>query len=147
MGVATASRIVSVTPAVAERCWYDTDGWPAWVEGLEEVCEVDAAWPESGATVVWQSAPAGRGRVTEHVLAHAPGEGQTVVVSDRSISGRQLVAFAPAAGGAEVALRLEYDIRAASLITPLVDVLFIRRAMTASLRHTLERFAVRCAAI
>lgn len=129
-----------MAPAEAERRWYDTGGWADWVEGLEEIVEVESGWPGAGA-VVWRSGPSGRGRVTERVIAFEPGAGQTVEVGDDAITGRQTVAFVSAGDGAEVTLALAYRIRGGSLITPLVDALFVRRSMTASLRHTLERFS------
>jgi hypothetical protein len=146
MGIASVTRTVPVAPAVAERCWYDTDGWAAWVEGLEEIVAVKGDWPHAGSSVSWRSAPAGRGRVTERVVLFDPGGGHTADVQDDSIRGRQSVTFEPADAGVSITLRLQYDIRAASLITPLVDALFVRRAMKASLGHTLEQFAVHCLA-
>lgn len=129
----------------AELCWYDTSGWPSWVDGLERVEEVSEGWPAAGAGVAWRSGPAGRGRVSERVVAHEPLEGQTVAVSDDSIEGRQTVAFTPVDGTVEVCITLQYAIRDRSLFTPLVDVLFIRRAMEASLRATLHRFGAELA--
>jgi hypothetical protein len=41
-----------------------------------------------------------------------------------------------------VELSLAYKIRGRSPVTPLIDLLFIRRAMTASLEQTLSRFGV-----
>jgi hypothetical protein len=146
MGIASVTRTVPVAPAVAERCWYDTDGWPAWVEGLEEVVAVDGDWPHAGSSVTWLSSPAGRGRVTERVVLFDPAGGHSADVQDDSIRGRQTVTFEPTGGGVRITLRLQYDIRAASLITPLVDALFVRRAMKASLGHTLDHFAVQCLA-
>ena len=126
----------------AERCWYDTARWPHWVEGLGRIERVDAEWPAAGATVVWESGPAGRGRVTEHVLAHEPLRGQTLEVEDDSIRGRQSVTFMPADPGVEVALELEYELRRNSIPMRITDLLFIRRAMTDSLRITVGRFGV-----
>ena len=54
------------------RCWYDTGRWVAWVDGLDAVVSVDGDWPRVGATVSWQSGPAGRGRVTERVVGYEP---------------------------------------------------------------------------
>jgi hypothetical protein len=42
--------------------------------------------------------------------------------------------------GTEVRLELEYELKQANLLTPLVDLLFIRRALRDSLRRTLARF-------
>jgi polyketide cyclase/dehydrase/lipid transport protein len=127
----------------AEQCWYDTTRWPSWVDGLDRVVQTREPWPMVGGGVTWQSGPAGRGQVTETVVDHAPGLGQTVEVSDDSMTGRQAVSFAAVKEGVQVTLRLEYQVRRRSPLTPIVDTLFIRRAMAASLDRTLARFAVR----
>src|SRR6478672_93961 len=68
-------------------------------------------------------------------------DGSTTEVSDPSISGRQSVAFAPVPGGVEVELTLSYRLQRRSPVTPVVDMLFIRRAIASSLETTLARFA------
>src|SRR5437763_815073 len=77
----------------------------------------------------WQSGPAGRGRVTERVIAYEPLEGYTVEVEDDSITGEQSVSFEPADDGVEVGLALSYRIKRRSPLTPLIDALFVRRLM------------------
>jgi polyketide cyclase/dehydrase/lipid transport protein len=124
----------------AEAHWYDTGHWADWVDGLEQVVAVEDGWPQVGATVSWRSGPAGRGKVTERVLAHEPLRGQAVEVSDDSIRGEQTVAFTPEPPGVRVELSLAYEIRRRSPVTPVIDVFFIRRAMTVSLESTLSRF-------
>lgn len=126
----------------AERCWYDTAHWSHWIDGLDRVVSVEGDWPQLGATVTWQSGPAGRGRVVERVVAHEPLKGQTLAVEDVSIRGRQTVTFTPADPGVEVSLTLEYELVKRSLVSPLVDMLFIRRAMATSLHATVARFGV-----
>ena len=61
-----------------------------------------------GGEVIWESGPAGRGQVTETVVAYAPADGQTVEVTDDAITGRQTVTFAavPARGGGDAAPRV-----------------------------------------
>src|SRR5438874_59655 len=83
----------------AETCWYDVRRWPSWVDGMAQVDEVVGEWPNPGAVVHWESGPAGRGSVTEKVLEYEPLTGQTMLVEDDSISGRQRVAFAPSPDG------------------------------------------------
>jgi Polyketide cyclase / dehydrase and lipid transport len=129
----------------AETCWYDTHAWPSWIDGLDHVVDVHGPWPETGSSVVWQSGPAGRGRVTERVAIFEPLAGQTLTVSDDSIEGRQSVQFTPVDGSVEVTLTLEYEIRQRNLFTPLVDFLFIRRPMEMSLRATLAAFGAELA--
>ena len=127
----------------AERCWYDTSRWSSWVDGLDTVLETRDPWPLVGGGVTWQSGPAGRGRVTEAVVAYTPADGQTVQVSDDRVTGRQAVTFAAVPGGVEVTLALQYRISRSSPLTPVVDLLFVRRAMTQSLGRSLDRFGVR----
>jgi Polyketide cyclase / dehydrase and lipid transport len=143
---ARASETFDATVAEAESCWYDTTRWHLWVDGLDRVVEVDGAWPEAGATVTWQSGPAGRGTVVERVIAHEPLQGQALEVKDGSIRGRQSVAFAPSPPGVEVTLALEYELLRRSIVTPVVDLLFIKRAMAASLAQTVSRFGAELAA-
>jgi hypothetical protein len=126
----------------AESLWYDTGRWVAWVDGLDAVVSVDGDWPRVGATVVWQSGPAGRGRVTERVVEYEPLGGQTVDVKDDALTGRQSISFAPDEHAVEITLRLEYRVTKRSIVTPIVDLLFIRNAVRASLRATLARFGL-----
>jgi hypothetical protein len=137
---ARVARTFAASVPEAESLWYDTARWAQWVEGLEQVLGVEGDWPSTGATVSWRSGPAGRGHVTEHVVDHEPRQGQTLEVSDDSIHGRQRVAFSPEPPEVRVELSLAYQIRRRSPVTPLIDLLFIRRAMTASLEQTLSRF-------
>ncbi|MBV9004629.1 MAG: SRPBCC family protein [Solirubrobacterales bacterium] len=141
MRAVTVAVVLPGTVRDAERCWYNTARWPVWVDGLDRVVDVSEGWPEPGSTVSWESVPAGRGSVAERVVAREPLGGQTVEVRDDSIQGRQTVAFAPVVDGVEVRLTLEYEIIKRSLLTPLIDVLFVKRPMTTSLSTTLSRFA------
>jgi hypothetical protein len=129
----------------AEALWYETERWPRWIDGLRRVTDRDGDWPRAGARVTWESTPAGRGRVVERVTSYRPGDGQTLEVEDDSLRGHQRVAFRELAEGVLVELALEYELKARSLITPLVDLFFIRRAIAASLRSTLERFGAELA--
>jgi hypothetical protein len=126
----------------AESLWYDTGRWVAWVDGLDALVSVDGDWPRVGATVVWQSGPAGRGRVIERVVEYEPLDGQTVDVKDDALTGRQSIRFTPDEHAVEITLRLEYRVTKRSIVTPLVDLLFIRNAVRASLRATLARFGL-----
>jgi hypothetical protein len=139
----TSVRAAQVVPGSVhdvETLWYDTARWPSWVDGLTEIASVEGDWPGAGASVTWRSGPAGRGEVVERVVEHEPLSGQTIDVEDASIKGQQEVTFTPVDGGVEVELALRYEIRDRSIITPLLDVLFVRRAMIRSLRTTLAGF-------
>ena len=123
----------------AAAVWYDVERWPRWVAGLASVHSASEAWPEAG-QVRWESGPAGRGVVVERVVSFEPLVGQTVEVEDDSIRGRQTVAFVPLDGDVAVTLRFAYELKRRSPLLALVDLLFIRRAMTQSLEQTLSRF-------
>ena len=57
------------------------------------------------------------------------------------IDGTQTVTFDPGDDDVRVTLTLEYEIKDQNLLTPVVDLLFVRRAMAESLRRTLRKFA------
>jgi hypothetical protein len=133
------------TVHAAESCWLDAARWPEWVDGLERIVEVSADWPQLGAIVNWESGPAGRGSVRERVIAYEPLISQQLEVQDDSIQGRQSVAFAQTDGGVEVTLTLEYRITRRSVFMPVIDFLFVGRAMAASLITTLARFGAELA--
>jgi hypothetical protein len=140
MRVVTASETFPGSVHEAEKVWYDTDRWSSFIDGLEHIEEVSPNWPGVGAEVRWRSGPAGRGEVVERVLAYELLDGQELEVQDDSIRGRQRVTFVPEDEGVTVELSLSYELKRRSPLMALVDLLFIRRAMTTSLSSTLHRF-------
>jgi Polyketide cyclase / dehydrase and lipid transport len=138
----TVTQAYDASVHEAEACWYDTGRWPEWVDGAARVLSVDATWPEAGSSVLWESVPAGRGRVRESVLDYEPRAGMRAAVEDDSIVGTQRVAFSPAGEGVAVELSLEYRIKRRTPITPVIEWLFVRRPMTLSMTKTLEHFGV-----
>ena len=142
MGKARAQIDLPVQVSAAEALWYDTARWPVFVDGLGHVVKVEGDWPREGARVVWNSVPAGRGRVAEVVTSYEVRVGQTVQVEDEQITGTQIVTFAPLGGGrSRMALELTWKHKFPNAATPLVDLLFVRRAFTDALRRTLSRFS------
>ncbi len=146
MSVVRAASEFPGTVHEAESCWLDTSSWPAWVDGLERVVECSGDWPRPGSGVTWESGPAGRGRVREQVVSYEPLAGIGLHVHDGSIDATQRVSFSPTDDGVTVELTLDYTIRKRSLLTPLIDVLFIRGAMQRSIATTLTRFGAHLAA-
>jgi hypothetical protein len=118
----------------AETLWYDLSRRSSFVDGFAHVSRVDDGWPAAG-TLIWDSAPRGRGRVVEHVTWHEARVGQDAEVEDEKITGVQRVRFAPGA----VVLELRYALKDRN---PLLDLFFVRRAMRDSLQRTLARFAI-----
>jgi hypothetical protein len=151
MSTARAAVELTGTAADVERRWSDPAGWPAFVDGIERVVELDPAWPAPGARLVWESHPGGRGRVVEQVLSATPGAELVIAVEDPQLRGTQRLAFLPRAGGADggrrggsrvgVALELDYALVRRGPFMALADPLFVRRALRDSLRRTLQRLA------
>ena len=126
--------------AEVEELWYDRKRWASFVDGLKHVHAVEGDYPAAGARVVWDSFPGGRGRVIERVLAYEPRAGQELAVEDEKIRGNQRVRFTPLEDGVRIGLELDYELKDAGPLSPITDLLFIRRAQADSLRRTLLRF-------
>jgi hypothetical protein len=135
-----ATTIVPGRVADAEELWYDPHRWAAWVDGFGHVAKLEGDWPQAGARLLWDSRPNGRGRVAETVTSYEARIGQTLAVEDQRLTGHQRIAFEPEGEQVRLSLTLEYRLKARGPITPIVDVLFIRRALQASLQRTLARF-------
>jgi polyketide cyclase/dehydrase/lipid transport protein len=127
--------------AEAEELWYDATRWPSWIDGFHHVVSLDDTWPHVGARRVWDSKPGGRGRVVERVVSYEPRVGQTLQVEDERLEGTEEVAFQPDEENVTVALSIDYRLKYSNPLTPLVDVLYVRRQVGASLGRTLSRFA------
>jgi hypothetical protein len=138
---ARAEAEVPLTPEAALRLWTDVSRWSSFVEGFARLVELDPGWPAEGSRVIWESVPAGRGRVTEKVTGGDPGRFATLVFEDR-LAGRQTFRAIESEGGARVELSLEYTLTKYGPLGALADVIFIRRALRDSLRRTLTRFGV-----
>ena len=141
MGSTSAEVEVEGPISAAETLWYDLDRWPGFVDGFHHVVKADPDWPRAG-RLLWDSRPNGRGRVQERVVAYEVRSGQTVEVEDPRLSGTQSIAFEPAEDGrCRVKLTLDYELKQGGPFAPVVDSLFVRRAVRDALRRTLSRFA------
>jgi polyketide cyclase/dehydrase/lipid transport protein len=141
MGRVTARAQVVLTLESTVSLWTDPARWATFVEGFAAVVELDEEWPAEGARVVWQSIPAGRGRVTEKVLERSDRRIRTQLFEE-ALAGEHVAVFTPTPDGTLVELELDYRLSDDGPLRALADVLFIRRSLRDSLRRTLERFAV-----
>ena len=142
MRVARAQADLVLTPEAALRLWTDVDRWPSFVEGFARPVDRSPDWPHAGARLVWESSPAGRGRVTEKVVeAEGPDRFVTQVFEER-LHGVQTFRVVESEGGSRAELALEYELTKYGPLSAVADVIFIRRAIRDSLRRTLSRFAV-----
>jgi hypothetical protein len=138
----SAETEVALTPEAALRLWTDATRWATFVEGFARVIEQDPGWPEEGSRLVWESVPAGRGRVTEKVARGATADRFATQVFEERLMGLQTFRAAESAAGSRVELSLEYTLTKYGPLGGLADAIFIRRAVQDSLRRTLTRFAV-----
>jgi hypothetical protein len=141
--VPTVRATITVPAKVveAEELWYDPHRWAAWIDGFGHVAKLEGDWPHAGARLLWDSRPQGRGRVAETVTEYEARAGQTLDVEDARLRGTQRVEFEPQGDEVLVSLTLEYTLKERSPLTPVLDPLFIRRALRDSLRRTLTRFS------
>ena len=142
MSIARAEREVALTPEATLRLWTDTARWATFVEGFAHVAERDARWPAEGARLVWESVPAGRGRVTEKVVTAPASDRFATRIFEERLVGVQTLRVAESEGGSWVALSLEYTLTKYGPLSAVADAIFIRRALRDSLRRTLYRFGV-----
>jgi hypothetical protein len=133
-----ASVVVPGRAQEAESLWLDQVRWPAWIDGFAHVERVDGGWPRPGTTLRWISVPRGRGLVQELALGYEPARRIEGAVEDEQLRGTQRTLFAPGDADTRVTLELEYELKERAF--PLVDRLFVRRALQDSLRRTVTRF-------
>ena len=142
MRTAAAQAELVLTPEAALRLWTDVDRWSSFVEGFARTLERSPDWPGGGARLVWESTPAGRGRVTEKVAqAEGPDRFVTQVFEER-LHGTQTFRVVESEAGSHAELSLEYTLTKYGPLAAVADAIFIRRAIRDSLRRTLARFAV-----
>jgi hypothetical protein len=128
--VRAAARVPGTVEDV-RALWFDLSRWPSFVDGFATVVRVDPEWPGAG-ELVWDSTPHGRGRVIER----ADGS-----FEDARLEGVQTLAFEPDVDGVVVRLAFDYRIKDRTPVTPLLDLLFVRRAVRDALARTVKRFA------
>jgi hypothetical protein len=142
MRVARAERQVVLTPEATLRLWTDPARWATFVEGFAHVVERDDGWPAEDTRLVWESVPAGRGRVTEKVVTPPASDRFATRVFEERLIGLQTLRAVESEGGSWVELTLEYTLTKYGPLGAVADALFIGRAVRDSLRRTLFRFGV-----
>lgn len=145
MGVVSERVVVGLPPVHAFWLWCDTSRWPAFIEGFDHTLSLDSTWPQVGSKHVWQSVSGGRGRVTEQVTEQIPGERFVCQVAEQRLTAEQTLELTPEDERTLVRLELDYRLVHAGILGPLTDLLFVRRALSASLARTLRRYAIESA--
>jgi len=145
--VAEVSTELEVAAPVADawELYFDADRWRSWVDQFARVISSDG-YPDVGGTLVWESNPAGRGRVAERVLAHEDRRLHVVSFEDPTTTGTLEVRFEMVAAGddsdrtTKVEQKLTYELREGGALGRLTDKLFIRGQMRQSLLRSLGEF-------
>ena len=138
---ASASTIVPGRLAEAEDLWYDRHRWPSLVDGFGHVVKLEGELAGRRRAAAVAVAAQGRGRVQERVERLRGPPGQTLEVEDERCAARQRSRSRPLGDGTASRSLLEYELKEPGLAQPPRRRLFIRRALTDSLRRTLSRFA------
>lgn len=136
---------IVATPAEAEQLWCEPERWSTFVEGFGDLVSSEGCWPQPASIVVWDSTPHGRGRVRERVIEHQPGLLLESEISEQRLSGIRRVRFSgiedQGRPGVRVEVRLDYLLRGSRWQRLLVDWVFVRPALRASIARELEEVA------
>jgi uncharacterized protein YndB with AHSA1/START domain len=143
---------VEIAAPLAEvwQLYFDAARWGSWVDGFARL-SVSDGYPERGGTLVWESTPAGRGRVSERVLEHEPRRLHRISYSDPGSVGELETRFEMMPAGEEgrrtlVSQRQRYQLHDGGPLAALTDRLFIRSQMRGSLQRSLAGLRAEAAA-
>lgn len=141
MAEVEASVDVAAPLADVWDLYFDQARWPAWVDGFASVAASEG-YPERGGSLSWRSTAAGRGSVTEKVLAHEPRRIHRIAFADPAAEGELEVGFEMVPGGeadrrTRVIQRMSYRLTSAGPFGAITDRLFIRAQMRGSLERSL----------
>lgn len=140
MASVEAAREIEAPLAEVWKLYFDPARWASWVDGFASVVSSDG-YPETGGKLVWRSTPAGRGEVSERVLAHEPRSLHRITFEDPAAAGELEVRFEirPSETGrlTKVSQRLDYRLTSGGPLRGLTDLLFIRSQMRRSLERSL----------
>jgi uncharacterized membrane protein len=148
MGKVDQSIVIDAPLAEVWDFYFEPRTWPMWVDQFASVVSSDG-YPEVGGTLRWKSVAAGRGEVTEKVLAHEPRTLHRVSFQDPESEGELETRFAiepgEGTGSTRVDQRLEYAITKGGTLTLLTDIFFVRSQMRGSLQRSLGRLRLEVA--
>jgi uncharacterized protein YndB with AHSA1/START domain len=141
--MAEVSAEVEVAAPLADvwALYFDPDRWPSWVDGFARVAAADG-YPEAGGTLRWESTAAGRGSVSERVLAHQPRSLHRISYTDPGSEGELETRFEMVPAGDEqrrtlVTQTLRYRLTGGGPLRAITDRLFIRPQMRRSVERSL----------
>lgn len=134
------SILVEASLAETWDHFFDQRGWRAWVEGFDVVLASEGDYPQSGGTLRWRSAPAGRGEVLERVIGHEHRRCHRIAFEDPTMAGELETRFAIEGHATRVSQRLTYKLRQRGFVAALAAVFFVRSQLRNSIKRTLAAF-------
>lgn len=135
MGVAEDSVLVEASLAETWDAYFDPAGWPEWVDAFAGVVSTDG-YPLHGGRLVWRTGPAGRGEVTEEVIAHEPRTLHRVQFSDPTMTGELETRFGLEGPGTRVSQAMSYSLAERGVFA-FLGALFVRSQVKRSLQRSL----------
>lgn len=139
MAFLAESILIDATLAETFDYYFEPRGWPAWVDGFGSVARIES-YPDEGGELVWKSTPAGRGTVTERVLAHEPRRRHKIEFADPESRGELLTRFELVGAATRVTLELDYRLARGGPLAWITERVFVRSQVRKSLQRSLLRF-------
>jgi len=139
----TASVTVQAPAIEVEQLWDDPTRWASWIDDFGHVFRLDDHWPQEGARRIWDSPPAGRGRVMETATAYRAGEERTGAIEDARVRGVQRVRFE--SDGVMTRVTVALDLKPKERLAP-ARRWWLRRQFREALWRSLRRFSYELAA-
>jgi hypothetical protein len=132
-----AKASVSLPASLAEtwEAFFDARGWPEWVDAFAGVVSSEG-YPESGGRLVWRTGAAGRGEVSEEVVAHEPRSRHVARFKDPTMTGELETLFEIEGHGTRVSQTMDYRLVERGLFA-FLGALFVRSQVARSLERSL----------
>jgi uncharacterized membrane protein len=150
VGQVSATVVIAAPLAEVWDFYFEPRNWPAWVDQFRSV-ETSDGYPEQGGSLRWRSGSAGRGTVTERVLAHEPRSLHRVAFTDPESEGELEVSFEIEPGAEAPSTRVSqatsYRLTGAGLLGGITDALFVRSQVRGSLARSLARLRLEVEAL
>jgi hypothetical protein len=135
---AEASEEIPASLAETWDAFFDPRGWPEWVDAFAGVNSSER-YPESGGRLEWRTGAAGRGEVSEEVLAHEPRRLHRVRFADPTMTGELETRFEIEGDGTRITQEMEYRLSERGVFAVL-GALFVRSQIARSLERSLAAF-------
>ena len=131
----SASVVVEASLAETWDAFFDRRGWPEWVDAFAGVNSSEG-YPGEGGRLVWRTGTAGRGEISERVLAHEPRSMHRIAFSDPTMAGELETRFEIEGEGTRVTQTMDYRLAERGVFA-FLGALFVRSQVARSLERSL----------